>query len=71
MARVSPKKLLHSKWTCLRPLNRERHFIIIDVDYDENGIVIQCVIEALINNRQCEIDWRELNDASVWQAGWR
>jgi tryptophan-rich hypothetical protein len=70
MARVSPKKLLHSKWTRVQPLNREKHFLINDVEYDEDGNVILCIIEAIINKREFDIDWRELNDDAVWRAGW-
>ena len=70
MARVSPKKLLLSKWTRVHPLNREKHFLINDVEYDEDGNVILCIIEAIINKREYAIDWRELNDDAVWQAGW-
>ena len=42
----SPKKLLNSKWTKVKPLNNERHFIVTDIKFDENGEVIECIIEA-------------------------
>jgi tryptophan-rich hypothetical protein len=70
MARVSPKKLLHSKWTRIQPQNREKHYVINEVEYDEDGRVVLCIIEAIINRREYDIDWRELNDDSVWRAGW-
>jgi hypothetical protein len=27
--RLSPKKLLLSKWTAVQPLNREKHFVVV------------------------------------------
>ena len=34
MNRVSPKKLLHSKWTAVEPRNREKHFLVTRVITD-------------------------------------
>jgi len=70
MPNIGPKKLLHSKWTRTEPERKEKHFIVVDVEYDDEGRVMQCVVEAVINHNQYPIDWRQLNDRSVWQAGW-
>jgi len=70
MPTISPKKLLHSKWTRMHPQNKEKHFIIVDVDYDDAGAVCECVIEAVINRRRYHLDWREFNNRGTWQAGW-
>ncbi len=71
MNKVSPKKLLNSKWTAVQPKNKEKHFIIVEVDYDEDKNVVLCVQEAVMTKRQCEIDWRELKNADVWRPGWK
>jgi tryptophan-rich hypothetical protein len=69
--RVSPKKLLHSKWTAARPRNREKHFIVTAVRADERDQPRTVVIEAVHSQRETEIDWRELKDAGCWLSGWR
>lgn len=71
MNRINPKKLLHSKWTAVAPVNREKHFMITDVEVDEEGQVIGCEIEAVLSRRQMQIDWRELKDDARWLQGWK
>ena len=73
MARVSPKKLLATKWTACTPLNREKHFAVVDVDRDPRDAqrVVRVTLEALLTRRRWTIEWRELNDAARWLAGWR
>lgn len=70
MNTISPKKLLRSKWTAVAPKNKEKHFIITEVEFDEDGIVCLCVIEAVFTNREESIDWRSLKDQTVWHQGW-
>ena len=70
MNKVSPKKLLLSKWTKLDVVNKEKHFTIIDVEYDENKLVIKCVIRAEINNCEYVINWRDLKEIDQWRIGW-
>ncbi|HBT56827.1 MAG: TIGR02450 family Trp-rich protein [Pseudomonadales bacterium] len=71
MNRINPKKLLHSKWTAVAPVNREKHFMITDVEVDEEGQVIGCEIEAVLSRRQMQIDWSELKDDARWLQGWK
>ncbi len=54
----------------MKPQNKEKHFIVTEVDYDELGVVISCIIEAVINKREATIDWAELKDQGRWQQGW-
>lgn len=68
--KVNPNKLLNSKWTAVFPQHREKHFIIIKLIHDDNEDVQGCVIEAVINQRQQSIEWRELLDHKVWKQGW-
>lgn len=70
MNAINPKKLLNSKWTAVNPQNKEKHFIITEVDYDELGLVISCTIEAIISKREAAIEWRELKDNDCWKQGW-
>ena len=71
MNRINPKKLLHSKWTAVAPVNQEKHFMITDVEVDEEGLVIGCEIEAVLSRRQMQIDWSELKDDARWLQGWK
>jgi tryptophan-rich hypothetical protein len=69
--KISPKKLLNSKWTAVLPLNKEKHFIIIEVEYDEDAAVIACLIEAIMSKRSIQIKWRDLKDPEQWAQGWK
>ena len=71
MNRIIPKKLIHSKWTRVSPLNKERHFIVTKVEFDENSAIIHCSIEAVITKRVEEINWIELKDEKIWLHGWK
>ncbi|MFO6422465.1 TIGR02450 family Trp-rich protein [Motilimonas sp. KMU-193] len=70
MNQVLAKKLLHSKWTKVSPTHKEKHFIISEVEYDEDNKVVRCVIQAVYSNNEYEIDWRELKQAKQWRTGW-
>jgi len=71
MNRINPKKLLNSKWTAVEPIRKEKHFIVTEVEYGEDGEVIACVIEAVISRRSIPIQWRVLKDVSRWAQGWK
>jgi len=53
------------------PLNKEKHFIIIEVEYDEDGAVMSCWIEAIMSKRSVQIKWRNLKDTEQWVQGWK
>jgi tryptophan-rich hypothetical protein len=71
MNKVNPKALLNSKWTAMTVNNKEKHFIVIDVEFDDEQKVSLCVIEAVINNQQYQINWRDLKDPTKWKIGWQ
>ena len=71
MNRIMPKKLLNSKWTAVTPVNKEKHFIITEMDFDEEGAVLSCVIEAVMSKRQVAINWQDLKDQQRWLQGWQ
>ena len=59
MNRINPRKLLSSKWTAVNPTNKEKHFLVAGIEFDEEGAVIACCIEAVMSNRQIPIEWQE------------
>jgi tryptophan-rich hypothetical protein len=71
MNKINPKKLLNSKWTAVIPANKEKHFLVTEMEFDEDGDVIHCLIEAVISNRSQTIDWQELKNTEQWLQGWK
>jgi len=71
MNQINPKKLLNSKWTKVFPTNKEKHFLISELKYDENELISDCLIEAIISKSNESIDWNELKDSNKWQQGWK
>lgn len=71
MHKIHPKKLLHSKWTSLQPVDKELHFVVAEVEYGEDHSVLACVIEAVMSKQQYPIEWRDLKDSSQWSQGWQ
>ena len=72
MTALHPKKLLLSKWTAVKPVGRQKHFLVIKViDPEIEGGKIEWVeIEAVYSKRVRRIAWRDLLDESVWRQGW-
>ena len=71
MNKINPKKLLNSKWTAVTPANKEKHFIVSEIEFNEDGLVISCGIEAVMSKRAIPINWHELKDDSNWVHGWK
>lgn len=71
MNRINPKKLLNSKWTSMTPRNKEKHFLVSDVEFDEDGLVVSCHLEAVISKRSFPVDWHDLKDEKDWIQGWK
>ena len=70
MTKINPKKLLNSKWTAVKPANKEKHFLITAVEFDEDDNVTGCTIEAIMSKREIDIDWRDLKNHDQWSQGW-
>ena len=68
---ISSKKLLHSKWTAVKPENKEKHFTIIEVEFDEDETVVSCTMEAIMSKRSFLIQWKQLKDTNQWLQGWK
>lgn len=68
---VNRKKVPNSKWTAVNPVDREKHFVVLDWVRDDEGTPTDhVVIEAVLTNRVCEIHWRELANPQTWRVGW-
>lgn len=71
MTNINPKKLLNSKWTAVTPKHREKHFLVTDIEFDEDGNVLSCSIEAIMSKRAELIDWQILKNEALWSQGWQ
>ncbi len=71
MNRINPAKLHHSKWTAITPTNKERHFLVSAVEFDEDGTVMSCSLEAVLTRKEYAIDWTELKNSEKWRQGWK
>jgi len=69
---LSPKKLLLSKWTAVKPTDKQKHFLlsrVIQPAIPDDPIEL-VEIEAVFSKATQIILWRELQDDSVWLQGW-
>lgn len=71
MNQINPQKLLNSKWTAMAPTKKEKHFVVSEVEFDEEGLVVSCCVEAVMSKRSSPISWHELKDDSSWIQGWK
>lgn len=69
---LNPKKLLLTKWTAVKPVAKQKHFLISRVIEPEQltDPVERVEIEAVFSKAVREIAWRDLQDDSVWRQGW-
>lgn len=70
--RISPKKLLLSKWTALTPIKREKHFLVTRLIVPDNGTpIIEVDLQAVHSGRTQTIAWKSLEDVASWSVGWK
>ena len=69
---LQPKKLLLTKWTAVKPIAKDKHFLVAKVIQPElPSVVIQWVeMEAVYSKNITRIDWQELHDDTIWRQGW-
>jgi hypothetical protein len=69
---VSPKKLLLSKWTAVKPVQKDKHFLVSKVIQPEPPeTAVQWIeIEAVYSKRILRIDWHDLRNPDQWRQGW-
>ncbi|MGF1865755.1 TIGR02450 family Trp-rich protein [Enterovibrio norvegicus] len=71
MNRINPAKLRNSKWTAVNAMKQEKHFLVSDIEFEEDGSVLSCQLEAVISKNAYAIDWTELKDSEKWLQGWK
>lgn len=73
MNRISPKKLLLSKWTAVHPIAKQKHFLVSKLIQPEDlSQPIELVeIEAVYSKKTKQIPWKELRDSDLWIQGWK
>ena len=71
MNAINPNKLLNSKWTAVKPQNKEKHFLVTRLIRDDDAKVIACELEAVMTKRTETIDWQALKNESEWLFGWQ
>jgi tryptophan-rich hypothetical protein len=72
MTPLNPKKLLLSKWTAVKPVAKQKHFLVsrvIQAELPTDPIEL-VEIEAVFSKTTQVIPWRELQDEGVWRQGW-
>ncbi len=71
--RLSPGKLLMSKWTAAVPRDREKHFIVVRLVAPDPAEAppVEVELQAVYSGRSQVLPWRELRDATRWLQGWR
>jgi tryptophan-rich hypothetical protein len=69
---LNPKKLLLTKWTAVKPVAKQKHFLVSRViQPDDPTAPIESVeIEAVFSKATQVIAWRDLQDETVWRQGW-
>lgn len=69
---LNPKKLLLTKWTAVKPVAKQKHFLVSRViQPDQPDDPIELVeIESVFSKATLIIPWRELQDDGVWRQGW-
>ncbi len=69
---INPKKLLQSKWTAVKPVNKEKHFMVTRLILPdlETEVITVVEIEAVMTGRRQEIPWRDLQNTDLWKQGW-
>ena len=73
MNNLSPKKLLLSKWTAVRPIAKQKHFLVSKVILPElpNEKIEFIEIEAVYSKKTTIIPWRDLTNSDRWLQGWK
>ncbi len=71
MNKINPKKLLNSKWTAVKPVNKELHFMVTETKFNDDGEIVHCLMEAIMTKRAETIEWLALKNSEDWLQGWK
>lgn len=69
---LNPKKLRLTKWTAVKPIDKQKHFLVSRVIQPEveTDAVEFVEIESVFSKTTQIIKWRELQNDEVWRQGW-
>ena len=69
---LNPKKLLLTKWTAVKPVAKQKHFLVSRVIQPElHTDPIELVeVESVFTKATQIIAWRDLQNDGVWRQGW-
>ena len=69
---LNPKKLVLTKWTAVKSVSKQKHFLVSRVIQPEQptDAIVSVEIEAVFSKATQVIAWRELQDNRVWRQGW-
>ena len=69
---LNPKELLLTKWTAVKPIAKQKHFLVSRVIQPEQPTdpIEDVEIEAVFSKGTHLIAWQELQDDGVWRQGW-
>ncbi len=73
MNRLSPKKLLLTKWTAVKPIAKQKHFLVSKVILPEppSDKIEFVEIESVYSKKTTLIAWRDLTNNEIWLQGWQ
>ena len=69
---LNPKKLRLTKWTAVKPIAKQKHFLVSRVIQPEveTDPVELVEIESVFSKATQIIQWRDLQNDEVWRQGW-
>ena len=69
---LNPKKLLLTKWTAVKPVAKNKHFLVSKVIAPEppSEVIEWVELEAVYSKAVMQVNWRELRDVTQWRQGW-
>ncbi len=62
---------MNSKWTAVKPVGKQKHFIVTEVEFDDEGTVTSCLVEAVMSKWVFPIQWQDLKSTDHWIQGWK
>ena len=68
---LNPKKLRLTKWTAVKPIAKQKHFLmsrVIQPEVETDPVEL-VEIESVFSKATQIIQWRELQNDEVWRQG--
>jgi tryptophan-rich hypothetical protein len=69
---LNPKQLLRTKWTVVKPVAKQKHFLVSRVIQPElpTDPIEYVEIEAVFSKATQTIKWHDLQNDTAWRQGW-